>query len=94
MRLLQCLTGGFIGCGMSVLGDLKSNVTTLDLHPRYDELVRMYGEPDIAPIQITSSALKDRLLEIHFRYESGVGETVVKTKKVPLNMTVSLFIFS
>ncbi|KAJ3099326.1 hypothetical protein HDU96_010736 [Phlyctochytrium bullatum] len=34
------------------------------LHPRYDELVRLHGEPDVAPAAATSTALKDRVVQL------------------------------
>ncbi|KAJ3101220.1 hypothetical protein HDU97_001571 [Phlyctochytrium planicorne] len=34
-------------------------------HPRYNALVEVHGEPTVAPLSVTSTALKDRMLEVN-----------------------------
>ena len=39
-----------------------------NLHPRYEELVSIHGEPTLAPIALTSSILKDKVMLITLKY--------------------------
>ncbi|KAJ3034206.1 hypothetical protein HDV00_005377 [Rhizophlyctis rosea] len=56
-------------------------------HPRWDELVKLHGEPNVAPTTATSNALKDRLLTLTLSCPSK-GKVV--EKKLPRSMTVRM----
>ena len=40
------------------------------IHPRYQELVNIHGEPVAVPLELSSNILKDRLLTINIKYEN------------------------
>jgi len=54
-------------------------------HPRYMELVKVYGEPAVK--QQTVNPLKDNLLELHFECPDFEGKPKLQ-KKLPATMTV------
>ncbi|KAJ3131151.1 hypothetical protein HK100_006730 [Physocladia obscura] len=81
----------------SGVNHLESKIDALvtEFHPRYHELVRIYGVPQVTPTSITSNALKDRLISLVFCLaqedsEAAATVTIVKRveKKVPLSMAL------
>ncbi|KAL2916129.1 hypothetical protein HK105_204220 [Polyrhizophydium stewartii] len=74
-----------IQAGKPVRGGPKTMDEFERLNPRYPELCRIHGTPDVAPASITSNALKDRLLELHLVHVP-TGKRI--SKRIPSTMNV------
>lgn len=42
------------------------------IHPRYEELVALHGEPVAVPLELSSNVLKDRLLVLNLKYKDQI----------------------
>lgn len=68
---------------------VKSGMELADfakLHPRFSALVEQHGDPTPAPLHLTSSSLKDRLLSLNLVFESLDNKAF--EKKIPMTMTI------
>lgn len=54
-----------------------------NIHPRYNELVKLHGEPVAVPIELSSNILKDRLLVLNLKYKDhNIQKKLTSTFKV------------
>lgn len=62
-----------------------SEKTVTDLHPRYDALCQIYGDPDIVRREeINSAFLEARLINVAFSYEGSLD----KTARIPKSFDI------
>lgn len=54
-----------------------------NIHPRYEDLVKLHGEPVAVPIELSSNVLKDRLLVVNLKYKGhSIQKKLTSTFKV------------
>ena len=58
-----------------------------EIHPRYQELIDIYGAPEDCELKIESSAIKSSLITVKIQCET-IPDAPVTTKKLLLTLTV------
>ena len=61
----------------------RDDLDFANIHPRYEELVKLHGEPIAVPKELSSNVLKDRLLVINLKYkDQSIQKKMTSTYKV------------
>ena len=65
-------------------GFKEKDIPNFDLvHPRYQELIQLHGEPVAVPIELSSNILKDRLLVLNLKHkDKTIQKKLTSTFKV------------
>jgi tubulin-specific chaperone E len=66
---------------------LEKRLAFTQKHPRYEELVKLHGAPEVAELKQFTCALREGLLSVSLRC-LGIPESKIIEKKIPSRMTV------